>query len=264
MEQVSRPLHMNGGMSETSYSSNSSAQKKAINMTKAMLEEAILDINIRFYSSNVSPTEKMNKLCVADLGCSSGPNTLLVVSFLLDAVYKNCREHHMVTPEILVFLNDLPGNDFNTLFKYLENFHNQLRKKGDRFGPCFVAGMPGTFYGRLFPSGTLHFAHSSYCLHWLSQVTTAAVLLAPKFVIRELIYISKSSPPSVIEAYLKQFTNDIRVFLECRSEELVDGGRMVLTLIGRRSSDPTSIECCTLPELLGMALKDMVIKVYIQ
>ncbi|MCL7025143.1 hypothetical protein MKW94_022393 [Papaver nudicaule] len=254
MDQVTRHLHMKGGIAETSYSANSSAQRKAICMTKTMLEEAILDVHSRFHSSTISAIEKKESICIADLGCSSGPNTLQVVSYMLDAVYRKCRERHLVMPEILVFLNDLPVNDFNTLFKYLEKFQDELREtKGDGFGPCFVTGMPGTFYGRLFPSATLHLVHSSYSIHWLSKVPQGIEKSN-----KGNLYISKSSPSSVIEAYLEQFKTDFKVFLKCRSEELVDRGRMVLTLIGRRSSDPTSKECCCLWELLAMALKDMV------
>ncbi|XP_069153311.1 S-adenosyl-L-methionine:benzoic acid/salicylic acid carboxyl methyltransferase 3-like isoform X2 [Solanum lycopersicum] len=31
-------------------------------------------------------------------------------------------------------------------------------------------GVAGSFYTRLFPSNSLHFVHSSYSLHWLSQI----------------------------------------------------------------------------------------------
>ncbi|MCL7047158.1 hypothetical protein MKW94_001458 [Papaver nudicaule] len=114
--------------------------------------------------------------------------------------------------------------------------------------------MPGTFYGRLFPSNSLHFVHSSYSLHWLSQVPTINEINKGN------LYITKSSPPSVIEAYLDQFKKDFVVFLKCRSEEVIKGGRMVLTLLGRRSSDPTSKECCSILGLLSMALNDMVLE----
>jgi jasmonate O-methyltransferase len=36
--------------------------------------------------------------------------------------------------------------------------------------PYYVAGLPGSFYTRLFPCHSVHFFHSSYCLMWLSQV----------------------------------------------------------------------------------------------
>ena len=42
---------------------------------------------------------------------------------------------------------------------------------GPGAGPCLFSGTPGSFYGRLFPSNSLHFVHSSYSLQWLSQVT---------------------------------------------------------------------------------------------
>ncbi len=109
---------------------------------------------------------------VADLGCSSGPNTLSPTYEMIDAIVGLCRETGHAPPELLVFLNDLPSNDFNTGFRSLPDFYNMLKKeKGDDLGPCFIAGMPGSFYGRLFPSKTLNFVHSSYSVHWLSKVS---------------------------------------------------------------------------------------------
>ncbi|KAK6237424.1 hypothetical protein QUC31_002893 [Theobroma cacao] len=72
------------------------------------------------------------------------------------------------------------------------------------------------------------------------------------------IYIANTSPPDVLKAYYEQFQQDFSLFLKCRSEELVEGGRMVLTFLGRRSDDPSSKECCYIWELLAMALNDMV------
>ncbi|RZC91282.1 hypothetical protein C5167_027345 [Papaver somniferum] len=241
--------NMNGGTGETSYAFNSSVQKKAFYKTKPKIEEAELDIFSKFCTCSTTMTGKSMPIGIADLGCSSGPNTLF--SYLLNIIYKKCCEFDIVSPEIVMYFNDLPGNDFNTLFKYLESFCDELkRNKGDGFGQCFDAGIPGTFYGRLVPRDTLHFVHSSYSLQWFSQLP------------REIennnqgnIYISTSSPPSIIEAYLKQFKSDFTNFLKYRSEELVKGGRMVLTLLGR-----TSEECCYFWDILALALKDMVLE----
>ncbi|KAI3938472.1 hypothetical protein MKW92_030806 [Papaver armeniacum] len=260
-QQRIQNVHMNGGTGETSYSANSSVQKKVILITRPIVEEAILDMLSKLYDSTTIPaaTSKPGKttIGIAELGCSSGPNALSVVSHVLETIYNKNRESGVVTPEILVFLNDLPGNDFNTIFKDVGSFQDELKTtEGEGFGPCFVAGMPGTFYGRLFPSGTLHFVHSSYSLHWLSQAPEEI-----KKTNKGNFYITKSSPASVVTAYLNQFKKDFRVFLECRSEELVEGGRMVLTLVGRSSSeDPTSKECCSFWELLSMSAHDMVLQ----
>ena len=69
---------------------------------------------------------------------------------------------------------------------------------------------------------------------------------------------AKTSPPNVIQAYGKQFITDFTNFLRLRSEELVYGGRMVLTLVGRSEVDPTSDDGCRHLELLAQSLHDMV------
>ncbi|KAI3699405.1 hypothetical protein L2E82_43689 [Cichorium intybus] len=99
---------------------------------------------------------------------------------------------------------------------------------------------------------SMHFFHSSYSLMWLSQVPQAEETN------KRNIYMSTTSPSSVIRAYYQQFQTDFSVFLKCRADEMVSGGRMVLTILGRRSDDPSSKECCYIWELLAMALNDMV------
>lgn len=109
---------------------------------------------------------------IGDLGCSSGPNTLLVISEILNVIYaKWCLQGCGSSPEFRVYLNDLTTNDFNNVFGSLPAFYTKLKEeKGSGFGPCFIVGMPGSFYGRLFPTKSMHFVHSSSSLHWLSQV----------------------------------------------------------------------------------------------
>ncbi|PPR83022.1 hypothetical protein GOBAR_AA37688 [Gossypium barbadense] len=95
---------------------------------------------------------------VADLGCASGPNTFFPTCEIVDIVTRIYREAHCESPELQMFLNDLPQNDFNTVFKSVPSFNGR---------PYFIAGVTGSFYQRLFPSNNVHFVHSSYCLHWL-------------------------------------------------------------------------------------------------
>lgn len=51
------------------------------------------------------------------------------------------------------------------------------------------------------------------------------------------VYICESSPAVVSQAYSKQFQVDFSLFLRSRSEELVVGGKMVLTFLGRRGTE---------------------------
>lgn len=130
-------------------------------MAWPIAKEAITD----FFCTHNFPTT----LTVVDLGCSSGPNTLVLLSNLIKQVEQNIRQERPL--EYQIFFNDLYGNDFNAIFRSLPSFLERLKTQiGDDFGPCFFNGVPGSFYGRLFPSKSVHFFHSSYSLHWLSQV----------------------------------------------------------------------------------------------
>lgn len=130
-----------------------------------MLKKAVADLCTNFSGDTIR---------LADLGCSSGPNTLVIVTFLVESFIEKLRQLGRRAPEFQVFLNDLPINDFNTLFLSLPPFYERLRGEknmvGEEQGSCFVAGVPGSFYSKLFPSRSLHLIHSSYSVHWLSQV----------------------------------------------------------------------------------------------
>ncbi|KAL9451595.1 hypothetical protein AB3S75_013207 [Citrus x aurantiifolia] len=240
MVVVSVPC-MNGGRGETSYAKNSDIQRTVISKAWPFLEETIKDM----FSSSFPGCFN-----VADLGCSSGPNTLLVISKIMETIHKLYHQENKKLPEFQVFLNDLPGNDFNSIFESLPDFYKRIKK--DKFGPCFIAGMPGSFYERLFQSRSINFTHSSYSVHWLSKVPENLETN------KRNIYITKSSPPSVCQAFLEQFQRDFSAFLSLRSEEIVSGGRMFLTFIGRSIADPSSKDCCRLWELLTKALIQLV------
>ncbi|XP_027356713.1 7-methylxanthosine synthase 1-like [Abrus precatorius] len=241
-EQV---LHMNGGVGDTSYANNSTFQRKMMMLiTKHVLEDSIT----RLYCSTFP-----NCLKVADLGCSSGPNALLLASNIINIVDVVNQTLNREAPMFQFFLNDLFGNDFNTTFKSLPCFYQTLQdEKGDKFGPCFFSATPGSFYGRLFPNDSIHFFHSSYSLHWLSK-TPNELTDAAEPINKGAIYLTKTSPPSVHKAYFAQFQEDFKFFLRSRSSELLPGGAMVLTFIGRDENN----DLINAWVIIGMALKDM-------
>ncbi|GMI79506.1 hypothetical protein like AT5G66430 [Hibiscus trionum] len=227
---------MNAANKQVSYANNSSLQKIVLLKTRPLLEDTIKQM-----LSKVLPATCIK---VADLGCASGPNTFFPTYEIMNTITRICQQAHCESPELQVFLNDLPDNDFNTVFRSVPAFKES----------CFITGVAGSFYDRLFPSKSIHFVHSSCCLHWLSKV--------PKEVENnnENVYISSLSPPNVSEAYSEQFRKDFSKFLRLRSEEMISGGRMMLTMIGRRSTDPTSKDNCCIWELLTKSLIDLVAK----
>lgn len=248
--EVMQVLHMNKGNGETSYAKNSTVQSKIISVGKTIIEEAVLEISC----NNV-----IKSMGIADLGCSSGPNTLSLISEIMDMVHARYIHLGRPVPEFRVFLNDLYSNDFNNIFMSLPAFYNRLKEeKGIGLGSCFISGVPGSFYGRLFPRNTMHFLHSSSSLHWLSQIPAGLESNARQHLNKGKVYISRSSPRSVLDAYSLQFQNDFSLFIKSRSEELVPGGRMVLSFMGRGSDDPTTQDSCYHWELLAQAIMTLV------
>lgn len=75
------------------------------------------------------------------------------------------------------------------------------------------------------------------------------------------ISMASTSPGNVHTAYYNQFRRDFSLFLECRAKEVVEGGRMILTFLGRKSDDMCSKESGYIWELMAMALNDMVLEV---
>lgn len=251
---------MNKGAGETSYAMNSFVQRKIISLTNQATKKAIVEI---LCSTKRWPIMKMG---IADLGCSSGPNALRVISEIVEAINATSIMLNRPAPkELMLYMNDLFTNDFNNIFASLSSFYKKIgQEKGNdnhhnhNGSNCFVSAVPGTFYGRLFPTKSLHFVHSSSSLHWLSQAPGGLEDERGKGLNKGKLYISKSSPNCVLKAYSQQFQNDFLQFLESRSQEMVHGGRMVLSFMGRESMDPTSPNCCYQWELLAQSLMTMV------
>ncbi|KAK1427299.1 hypothetical protein QVD17_15982 [Tagetes erecta] len=247
-------LHMNKGEGETSYAKNSQLQKKIISVGCSMTEAAIFNILLEVQPKSMG---------IADLGCSSGPNSLTAVSKIIHMVDAASQRMGLPVPELRVSLNDLPGNDFNDVFKSLAGLYKNI-KNNYGIESCYVSGLPGSFYGRLFPTESLHFVHSSSSLHWLSQVPLGLQPNVGTHLNKDKVYISKSSSMSVIKAYQKQFHEDFSLFLKSRAKEMGSKGRMVLSFMGRRSPDPCADEACYQWELLARALMSLALDGFVE
>ena len=131
-------------------------------MSQPMVERAIEGV-----LSDIGMAKKDFR--VADLGCGVGPVPLGLLTMVIQYVERKCKEFDDdIVPDILVYFNDLPSNDFNFLLRNLFNLEVLKRKDGKAL--CFLMATPGSYYARLFPANSLHFVHANYSLHWLSQV----------------------------------------------------------------------------------------------
>ncbi|AEE76570.1 S-adenosyl-L-methionine:salicylic acid carboxyl methyltransferase-like protein; floral nectary-specific protein-like [Arabidopsis thaliana] len=235
-------VSMKGGDGEHSYANNSEAQKSITSDAKPEVMKSVNEMIVKM--------DFPGCIKVADLGCSSGENTFLVMSEIVNTIITTYQQNGQNLPEIDCCLNDLPENDFNTTFKLIPSFHEKLKMNVK--GNCYVSGCPGSFYTRLFPSKSLHFVHSSFCLHWLSKVPDG---LEEN---KKNVYLRSPCPPNLYESYWNQFKKDFSMFLRMRAEETMPSGRMALTLVGRKTLDPLSKECFKDWSLVSDSLLDLV------
>ncbi|KAK6929449.1 SAM dependent carboxyl methyltransferase [Dillenia turbinata] len=243
---VKEVLCMNGGEGDNSYVQNSTYIQKVARKLKPLLENAVRAVVLEDSQSH-------GLLNIADLGCASGANTFFVIATVVDTVKSTCQELNRATPDLQIYLNDLVANDFNSLFKGLTRIQFQNENMS-----CFVMGAPGSFYGLLFPRNSMHFLHSCYCVHWLSQVPPGLTSEGGLPLNKGAICISKTSPPLVSKAYLSQFQKDLTLFLSCRSKEMTSEGRTVFILHGRSSEDPTGGEDFISWQHISKAISDLV------
>ncbi|KFK44404.1 hypothetical protein AALP_AA1G252900 [Arabis alpina] len=119
-DSIMNSFSMNGGDGKNSYANNSSYQRDILSDTQLVVAE-----NITAMLGELGFPEYIK---VADLGCSSGPNTYLAMSGIVNTIIDSYHQKGRTdSPEIDCFLNDLPENDFNTTFKLLPSFQEGLK-----------------------------------------------------------------------------------------------------------------------------------------
>ncbi|XP_006662915.2 anthranilate O-methyltransferase 1-like isoform X1 [Oryza brachyantha] len=246
--KIERDLHMVKGDGEFSYAKNSMIQRRAVLIARPILEKAVREV-----CRDLHP----QSMVIADLGCSSGKNTLLFISEVLNTICESpSRTLNEESPmEVQFFLNDLPGNDFNHVFQSLEQLEQECACRGGlQPPPYYVAGLPGSFYTRLFPCNSVHLFHSSISVMWLSQVPEHLGCLN-----EGNVHIGASTHPAVARLYQDQFEKDFSRFLQMRCREIVPGGRMVLTVVGRKREEVFDAGGTTkIYELLSQGLRTLV------
>ncbi|KAH1030641.1 hypothetical protein J1N35_042815 [Gossypium stocksii] len=206
--------HVIGGHGTNSYSNNSSYQRLSANIVTKKIEDAVmknLDVETLSSTSNI--------FRVADFGCGVGSNTINSMQDLLQIVKKKYKSQCPTSsqmPEFQVIFNDQFTNDFNTLFTYLPQDKQYL-----------VASVPGSFHNQVLPKSSLHLAHCSYSLHWLSRLPKELRdERSPAWNKGKIHY--TSAPPEVLMAYATQFAEDLDDFLSARGREMVSGGMIMI------------------------------------
>lgn len=211
-----------------------------------MIVEAVNEI--MDLENNIATFDPSKPFSIADFGCSTGPNTFLAMQNIVEAVDDKYKTLQKTQPEFHAFFNDHVNNDFNVLFRSLPQNRDY-----------FAAGVPGSFYSRVFPKASLHFAHCSYALHWLSKVPKEIQDKNSPAYSKGRIHYS-GTEIQVVKAYLGQFQKDMDAFLKARAQELVEGGVMVIQIPGLPSGEMlfSRTGAGMLHALLGSSLMELV------
>ncbi|XP_073308804.1 indole-3-acetate O-methyltransferase 1-like [Primulina huaijiensis] len=231
--KLEKMLSMKGGKGEASYVNNSQAQGQHARSMLHLLRETL---------DGVRPSSAPDSsFVVADLGCSCGSNTIYMVDAIIKHMSKRYEEMGDGMPEFSAFFSDLPSNDFNTLFQLLPPYGGVSMEEclaSDTCRSYFAAGVPGSFYRRLFPAKFVDVFYSAFSLHWLSQVPDVVLDKRSTAYNKGRIFIHGANESTAV-AYKKQFQTDLAAFLSSRSREMKRGGAMFLVCLGRTCPDPT-------------------------
>ncbi|KAL2944751.1 Indole-3-acetate O-methyltransferase 1 [Bienertia sinuspersici] len=223
--KLEKMLCMKGGKDQTSYANNSQAQAQHAKSMLHLLKEALDKVQL-------GPPNM--PFVVVDLGCSSGSNTIYIVDVIVNHVAKRYEASGFEPPEFSAFFSDLPSNDFNTLFQLLPNYYPYGGEGGGSMEEClaadkhrsyFAAGVPGSFYRRLFPARSI-------------DIPESILDKRSKAYNKGRIFIHGANK-MVANSYKKQFQTDLAGFLKARAIEMKGGGSMFLVCLGRTSMDPT-------------------------
>uniref|UniRef100_A0A0E0H892 Jasmonate O-methyltransferase n=1 Tax=Oryza nivara TaxID=4536 RepID=A0A0E0H892_ORYNI len=99
-----------GDAGELSYANNSDMQRTIAAATRKERQEMAAAVR--------RGRRQARAIAIADLGCATGPNALLMAGDAVEAMLGDAERQQEAAPaEFHVFLNDLPSNDFNSVFR---------------------------------------------------------------------------------------------------------------------------------------------------
>lgn len=225
------------------YDANSDMQRCILEAASPLIDYAAVRAQI--------PTERT--FSIVDYGCSEGRNSVDSVKKIIRSVRNRDKR-----ARISVLHNDLPRNNFNRLFEnlyddpensYLDTADDDLIRLGSK---VFAFASGASFYGRVAPDESVDFAISSSAAHWLSNL--------PDLSIKDHIFHAFAKPDEK-RKLSRLAAHDWQKFLLARAAEMAPGGRMVLTMGGRRLNADSDIEdfgCRAIIDLMNNVLKELV------
>ena len=166
---------------------------------------------LRRAASSIQLPDHHSPVVLADYGSSQGNNSLQPMTTAIAIMRGRMIEHY----PIAVIHNDLPNNDFSSLFQSVES-NQESYQRGSLDVFSYATGR--SFYDRLFPDNQVSLGWSAWAVQWLSAVPA---------VIPDHFWCARASGP-VAEEFRQQAKLDWDQFLWHRSQELHSGGYLVV------------------------------------
>jgi len=196
------------------YNKHSSTQAAGIAQMLALLAAAANDVAVGDET-----------LVIADYGASQGRNSMAPMRVAIETLRARCG----ADKPAMVFHTDLPSNDFTSLFKALKDDPSSYLAGSTG---VFAAAVGRSFFDVILPPGQVHLGWNSWAVHWLSHKSADA----PDHISPTL-----SGVAAVRAAASTQSALDWRRFLESRSSELRDGGKLLCLIIIARQPTNTDL-----------------------
>ncbi|MFM0340203.1 class I SAM-dependent methyltransferase [Paraburkholderia fungorum] len=164
-------------------------------------------------------------IVIAEYGASQGRNSQLPMRVAITGLRSR------VGPDrpILVYHEDLPINDFGSLFEVLDSDPDRYVRDDPHVYPCAIGR---SFYESVLPPAYVHLGWSSYAAMWLSRIPTP---------VADHIYVPCMKGAASV-AFREQGKRDWQKFLSLRAAELRPGGRLVVVLPGADDDGRTGFE----------------------
>src|SRR6185295_11579930 len=161
---------------------------------------------------------------LADYGCSTGRNSIASLRTAVDAV--RARE-----PErpIAAIHNDVPTNDWNTLFTTLTSDPNSYL--GAEGPPVLPLASACSFFDPATPTGAVHVGVSFSAAHWLRT--------QPEVTIPDGFYFCEATG-AARQALREQAAADWAAFLDSRAADLAPGARLIVQMVGTDTSSSSA------------------------
>jgi hypothetical protein len=154
-------------------------------------------------------------IVIADYGSSQGRNSLAPMRAAITALRARVGSQR----PILVYHEDLPVNDFNTLFETLANDPQSYASDLPNVFPCAIGR---SFYEQVLPPDHVHLGWCSYAAMWMSRIPAQI----PGH------FFALASTGEARAAFLEQGARDWERFLSLRAAELKPGGRLIAVFPG--------------------------------